>query len=178
MTRQSTLLHKLKYYWLRTKQSARSLRRPEVRTKDFFGRTLQRVIRTYRPKRILDIGAWDGHGTTTCLLSKLTYEPDFIDCVELITDRANMISREIVPLFPFVRVHNTSTILYDDFSYKDFDRDLWSSLPDRAKNRINMTEVLDAWNREEAARNHARSLGQNTNFLPTPSTGTLRVHNV
>jgi len=148
MIRQSSLSHKLKYFRLRSQQFLRSRRRPEVRTKDFFGRTLQRVIRTYRPKKILDLGAWDGSGTTTCLLSKLTYEPSFIDCVELIEERADIIEKEIVPLFPFVRVNNCSTLLYDQWSFKDFENDLWKPLPDDAKKKINKSVTLSYWERE------------------------------
>lgn len=161
MTQHSPTAHKLKYFWLRARQALRAGRHPEVRTKDFFGRTLQRVVRVYRPRRILDIGSWDGRGTTTCLLSKLTYVPELIDCVELVTSRAEIIRREIVPLFPFVRVHNVSTLLYDDWSYKDFERDLWQRLPEDARARIKKHETLAAWQREEVALKGARHA-----FLP------------
>lgn len=151
MSNQSSFTHKQKYFRLRLRQFIRSRRRPEVRTKDFFGQTIQRIIRRYRPKKILDIGSWDGSGTTTCLLSKLTYEPEFIDCVELIPERAEIIKNEIVPLFPFVRVNNCSTILYDQWSYKDFEHDLWGNIPNEDKSKLSKSEIQEYWEREQAS---------------------------
>jgi len=122
--------------------------KPEVRTKDIFGRTLQMVVRRYRPMTILDIGSWDGQGSTSCVLSKMDYVPDKMTCVELNPDRANVIKRQIIPLFPFVEVYVGSSITYEQFSYKDFEKDLWEPLPEQIKKTLNYDILSDYWKRE------------------------------
>lgn len=124
-------------------------RRPEVRTKDFFGKTIQAIIRKYKPKRILEIGAWDGKGSTSCILKKLDYEPISLICVELLGTRANQIKKKITPLYPFVTVYEGSTIKYSDWSFKNFEKDLWNPLPQQVKNRLNLNLIKSCWKLEE-----------------------------
>ena len=148
MKKYNKLQHNMKYLRMRVLQFLSNARCPEIRTKDFFGRTLQRIVRYYKPKSILEIGSWDGRGSTTCLLSKLDYKPDFLRCVEVFSERANVIEKQIVPSFPFVEVHNCSTINYDDWSFKNFDDDLWNPLSENAKKSLDRDEILGFWRRE------------------------------
>jgi hypothetical protein len=148
MAEYSKTAHKLKFLSLRLKQRICLSNRPEVRLKDIFGRTLQMVVRKYQPKTILELGAWDGQGATSCLLSKMNYLPERMTCVELNPNRADVVRKQIVPLFPFVDVYEGSSITYEQFSFKKFQEDLWEPLPDDVKKILNFELVSDYWKRE------------------------------
>lgn len=141
--------YKFRYAQLRFKQLLSRRRRPEVSPKDHFGRSLQAVMRSYRPRRILEIGAWDGTGSTTCLLSKLDYEPECLHCVEYCQERASRIETQIQPLFPFVQVYQGSSISYDEWSLRDFDKDIWSALPEAFQKRLDREFFYHLWMQEK-----------------------------
>jgi hypothetical protein len=140
--------HYGRYYLLRLKQRAAQLRRPEIRLGDFFGASLAHVVGQRRPKKILEIGAWDGTGSTTCLLRRTYYKPEFMHCVELNAERAKVIQQQIVPQFPFVQVHNCSTINYAQWSFKDFEADFWNILTPEQRQRLDRAEWYGYWERE------------------------------
>ncbi len=140
--------HRIKVTSLGIRQRIVNGRRPEVRHKDMFGKTLQALVSQFRPKKILEIGSWDGSGSTFCLLRKMYYTPDFLHCVEVNPDKAKLIRKLIVPRFPFVEVHCCSSISYEQWCFKDFDTDFWDRLTPYEQRVASRVRYLPFWERE------------------------------
>ena len=145
MVQLSKWRHRAKVSLLGVRQRLATARRPEVRYQDMFGKTLQALVSRYRPQRILEIGSWDGSGSTFCLLRKMYYVPEFLHCVEINPEKANLIQKFIVPRFPFVEVHCCSSVSYEQWCFKDFNRDLWDSLTVHEQQIANHQRYLSFW---------------------------------
>lgn len=102
---------------------------PEITINDEFGRTIYKVIKKYKPNTILEIGSGNGFGSTTCIINALNDEKidisKFIcleNCQENIKDLLLNIKR-----CPKASWNDLSSISYNSFLPKDFDKDVWNS---------------------------------------------------
>ncbi len=85
-----------------------------------------------------------------CLLAKMDYQPQFVRCVEYFSEKAKYIEKNIQPLFPFVEIHNCSSISYEQWSCKDFERDIWSQLSKEEQENMNKDKIFKAWQDNES----------------------------
>ena len=61
---------------------------PEITLGDPFGRAIADTVRACRVRSVIEIGSWDGTGSTTVLMHALENEPDHsLTCVEVNPER-------------------------------------------------------------------------------------------
>lgn len=135
---------------------------PEVTINSKFGHAMFRTIRAYSLGKILEIGAFDGDGSTQVLIAALRGFPEpALTCLEMRKDRfANLLQN--TSAFPWVRAINGSSISWNSFTGKDFDRDILPHLKGHAEPD---PEVIRTWWEDD------RQLMQNCSdgFLETNS---------
>jgi len=100
---------------------------PEVTLNDSFGKAIDRTIRDYRFQSCLELGSFDGDGSTQVIIEALsgTRNPRLV-CVEADPERfENLVANTAG--FPWVETVCASTISRSSFTLTDFDRDVWNS---------------------------------------------------
>jgi hypothetical protein len=100
---------------------------PEVTLKDSFGKAMDRTIRDYRFQSCLELGSFDGDGSTQVIIQALAAgrNPRLV-CIEADPERfKNLVAN--TSGFPWVRNVCASTISRSSFTLSDFDRDVWNS---------------------------------------------------
>lgn len=105
----------------------------EINTWDEFGRTIIRTVKEYKLESILEIGSWDGTGSTQCFIEALRNQPNpSLVCIELREERFSQLvanTRE----FGWIECKNTTTISSKSLSAETFD-DIWTSRFNKIKN--------------------------------------------
>ena len=100
---------------------------PEVTLSDSLGKAIYRTIRDYGFTSCLELGAFDGDGSTQVFIKALsnTRHPRLV-CLEGKPERfKNLI--ENTRDYPWVESICGSTLSFDDFSLSDFDKDVWNT---------------------------------------------------
>lgn len=102
----------------------------EVTLADEFGKGISQVIQDYNCRHNLEIGSWDGQGSTTCILDGMlkinaTKDDASLDCIEINRERFIDLS-VLISKFPFVTAYNMSSINKESFLPKSFD-EVWLS---------------------------------------------------
>lgn len=98
----------------------------EINKWDEFGQTIINVVQNNNLQTILEIGSWDGTGSTQCFIEALknTKEPKLY-CIELRKDRFQDLEKN-TQNYPWIKCINTTTISKNTFIYKSFD-EIWNS---------------------------------------------------
>jgi hypothetical protein len=113
----------------------------EIKQNDEFGRAIFNTVQKYNLQTILEIGSWDGTGSTSCFIEamKSFVDPKLV-CIELRRDRFEDLLRNTSD-YPWVECHNTSTVSIKSFIDNDFEN-IWSS----QYNKINHDkQVVKSW---------------------------------
>jgi len=98
----------------------------EINTYDEFGQVIIDTIKKYNLQTILEIGSWDGTGSTRCFIEGLKkLKSPKLYCIELRKDRFEML-KENTKEYPWIECYNTSTISEKTLSHKNFD-EIWDS---------------------------------------------------
>lgn len=100
---------------------------PEVTLQDSFGKAIDLTIRDYRFRSCLELGSFDGDGSTQVIAHALSgsRNPRFV-CVEADPERfKNLLAN--TSSFPWVEAVCSSTISRSTFTLTDFDSDVWNS---------------------------------------------------
>lgn len=99
----------------------------EITLQDEFGQTIARTIRAWDFKSVLEIGSFDGEGSTQVFLSALQDVPDRrLVCIEADPIRYALLAERVAGL-PGVRCVYGSSITLDSLSLVDFGTDVWQS---------------------------------------------------
>lgn len=100
----------------------------EISLKDPFGSSIVSVIQKYELRHNLEIGSWDGIGSTQCFIRGMLHlrAPKKLYCLEILEDRYKVLVKN-VEMFNFVEPLNMSSITSSDLLVKDFDTDFWTS---------------------------------------------------
>lgn len=136
----------------------------EITTKDAFGAAIARVVRARGYRFNLELGSWDGTGSTTCFVDGMRDTPGekLLQCVEIDRDRFKTLESN-VSLYPWVKPYNMSTIGKKNFIPKSFD-EVWNS--PHNNNRLGRQEfsreLVETWYNADLPR-----LGEN-GFLTSP----------
>lgn len=114
----------------------------EISLQDPFGKAIVSVIAEFDFRHNLEIGAWDGSGSTQCLIKgmRLLKKPKKLYCLESIDDRYKLLVNN-VESHDFVEPVNMSSIAMSDWLVKDFDADIWNSPYNKIKRSFPKSEV-------------------------------------
>ena len=98
----------------------------EISKHDAFGGTIVEVVRSFNINKILEIGSWDGTGSTQCFIEGMKdLDNKSLTCIEVEPGKCEIL-RSNVRDYPWVKVVCQTTITYDELLYKDFEQ-IWSS---------------------------------------------------
>lgn len=119
---------------------------PEITINSKFGHAIYRIVRSYSLQRILEIGSFDGDGSTQVLIRALEglSDPRLV-CLEMRKDRFSNLLKNTANK-PWVQAVNASSVSWDAFTGKNFDRDIRPYLAGHAESDA---EVIKAWWQED-----------------------------
>lgn len=114
----------------------------EISLQDPFGKAIVSVIQEYNFRHNLEIGAWDGLGSTQCFIRGMCSLklPKKLYCLESANDRYESLVNN-VRCHTFVEPVNMTSITTSDWLVKDFDADVWSSPYNKIKKQYPKEEV-------------------------------------
>lgn len=116
----------------------------EITKDDLFGASIIEIVKAYNLRRVLEIGSWDGTGSTSCFIEGMENLQDkLLVCLEINTDRYNDLV-ENTKKYDWVKCYNESSISYDSLMYRDFD-DIWNSPFNGLPRQYNPKEVVKSW---------------------------------
>ena len=116
----------------------------EIHLNEPFGYEIYQTITKYNLKKNLEIGSWDGEGSTNCFVEamKLLSNPRLLVCVEIIEDKFLKL-RDRYSDENFVTPVMNSSINYDEMIYKDFES-LWNSPFNKIRKEYSK-ELVQSW---------------------------------
>lgn len=99
----------------------------EINLQEEFGRCLYDTVLEYNLCRNIEIGSWDGEGSTHCFVEamKVLQGAKKLACIELIEEKCKILSQRYKDV-PFVEAICNSSISYDELAVKDFN-EIWQS---------------------------------------------------
>lgn len=99
----------------------------EIHMNEKFGKEMYNTILQYNLNNILEIGSWDGEGSTTCIVNAMMQlsGDKKLHCVEIDKNKFDILTQRFSQI-DFVKCFNSSSISYNDLLYKDFE-DVWNS---------------------------------------------------
>ena len=115
----------------------------EIHMNEKFGKEMYNTILQYNLNNILEIGSWDGEGSTTCIVNAMIQlsGDKKLHCVEVDKNKFNILKQRFSKI-DFVKCFNSTSISYNDLLYKDFE-DVWNS-PFNG-NILGHKETLKSW---------------------------------
>jgi hypothetical protein len=116
----------------------------EINLNEPFGYDIYQTIVKYELKNNLEIGSWDGEGSTFCFveaMKQLSGQRSLI-CIEIDVQKFNILKSRYQNI-DYINPINASSINYDEMIYKNFD-DVWTSPYNKIKN-IYSKEVVKTW---------------------------------
>lgn len=100
----------------------------EITPQDAFGVAMKNCIQRYAVQKILEIGAFDGDGSTQVLAQALAEkkgEKILVSLEEKPERFKNLVAN--TRTYPFVRAVQASSLGWNSFTLRDFEKDVWSS---------------------------------------------------
>lgn len=98
----------------------------EITKHDSFGSAIIETIKKYNLTNNLEIGSWDGTGSTQCFIEGMKdFSEKRLVCLEVYEYKFEQLIQN-TKQYDWVKCHNQSSISYDSLYYKDFD-DIWNS---------------------------------------------------
>ena len=114
----------------------------EINTYDEFGETIIDIVRKNNLQTILEIGSWDGTGSTQCFIEALkTAKSPRLVCIELRKERFEDLKNN-TKQYPWVECVNISTISKHTFIHSNFD-EIWNSSYNKIENKDK--RVVHSW---------------------------------
>lgn len=114
----------------------------EISLKDPFGKAIASVIMEYGFRHNLEIGSWDGLGSTQCFIKGMCHlkNSKSLYCLECLDDSYKLLVNN-VKNHDFVKPVNMSSIAVSDWLVKDFDADVWNSPYNKTEQKFPKDEV-------------------------------------
>jgi hypothetical protein len=114
----------------------------EVTNKDPFGKQICKSILKYRIYSILEIGAFNGDGSTQVIAEALSKKKKKVSLTSLEYDPQRFIElKKNTEKYNFVKTINQSSIGRDSFTSWDFDLDVWTSSYNGLKKSFDLEQV-------------------------------------
>ena len=116
----------------------------EVSKNDLFGSSIIKIIKEHSVSSMLEIGSWDGTGSTSCIIEAMSeMSSKSLTCLEIdnvkFNDLVNNTSR-----YDWIKCFNESSISYESLIYKDFDK-IWDSPFNNLPRHFNPKETVRGW---------------------------------
>jgi hypothetical protein len=117
---------------------------PEVTLNDNFGSSISQIIKNFNCYKVLEIGSWDGTGSTKCIINgMLQFDQKSLTCLEVDETKFADLTFNVSHL-PWVKCHNESSICYESLVYKNFD-EIWNSPFNGLPRQWNPKEIVQGW---------------------------------
>lgn len=98
----------------------------EITRNDQFGKAIIDTVSNYGIKTVLEIGSWDGTGSTQCFIEGMEkLDNKRLICLEVYMDRFKQLCGNTAK-HSWVECYNQSSISYANMLYKNFDN-IWDS---------------------------------------------------
>jgi hypothetical protein len=132
----------------------------EIHLNEEFGYNIFQTVLKFQLKYNLEIGSWDGEGSTKCFFEamKLLSGEKSLVCVEIVKEKYNKLKARYEN-FDFVNCFNGSSISYSDLLYKSFE-DVWCSPYNKLQNNHYSKETVKSWYDRDV-----ETMKTNVNFL-------------
>ena len=120
----------------------------EINIHDEFGSNIYKTVIDCNLHRILEIGSWDGTGSTSCFISALScLKSPSLTCIEIQPDRyKDLVSN--TKHISWVKCINNSTISYMSFIVGDFEA-VWNSKYNHIPRHNTKKETVNTWYDED-----------------------------
>lgn len=118
----------------------------EITLNDPFGRAIASMIECYKFQQNLEIGSWDGTGSTQCFIRSmegLEY-PKNLYCIEVDVERLEALIKNVVD-YDFVVPVGISSICGSDWIVSDFEKDVWQSPYNKIDKHRYGKELVRSW---------------------------------
>ena len=117
----------------------------EIHINEEFGKNIYQTILNYNLKNNLEIGSWDGAGSTRCFVDAMSQLSGdlFLGCIEIIPERFEQL-KTLYNDYDFVHPINESSINYDEMIHKDFN-EIWDSEYNKIQKEIHNFDVVKSW---------------------------------
>lgn len=117
----------------------------EIHLNEEFGYNIFQMVVRFDLRQNLEIGSWDGEGSTRCFVEamKLLPQPKSLHCVEIVPEKFKTLKERYADL-DFVHCFNGSSICYADLLYKDFE-EIWNSPHNKLKTSNYSKETVRGW---------------------------------
>lgn len=116
----------------------------EITKNDFFGSSIIEVVKNLGLRRVLEIGSWDGTGSTSCFIEGMENLSDkSLTCLEINKDRFESLVRN-TQKYDWIKCYNESSISYNSLVYKDFNK-IWDSPYNGLPRHFNPKNVVESW---------------------------------
>lgn len=98
----------------------------EINAYDKFGSAIIQIVKQYNIQKVLEIGSWDGTGSTQCFIEGMkNFKDPQLTCIEIQKDRYLQLVKN-TQHYPWIKCVNQSTISLKSLVNKDFES-IWSS---------------------------------------------------
>ena len=132
---------------------------PEITLGDPFGRAIADTVRACRVRSVIEIGSWDGTGSTTVLMHALENEPDHsLTCVEVNPERhAALVA--LTASRPWVRTVCSRSVSRETMAHQTFEQ-MWMSRWNRL--RYEKEVVRQWWDAQPSGPGYLETLTKET----------------
>lgn len=133
----------------------------EINKTDQFGESIINTTKKFQLHNILEIGSWDGTGSTQCFIEGLQlFNTKKLTCLEVNSERFEQLKKNVQHL-DWVECINTSSISLKSLQYTTFD-ELWESPYNYIQSPKN---VVEQWYNSDIL-----SISTTSGFLETDTT--------
>jgi hypothetical protein len=117
----------------------------EIHLNEEFGKSINQTILKYELRQNLEIGSWDGTGSTKCFVDAMKQLEGelFLACMEILPERIEILKTTYKDL-NFVHPINNSSISYSELVYKNFDH-LWNSIYNKIPKKLYDYQLVKFW---------------------------------
>jgi len=117
----------------------------EIHLNEEFGYNIFQTIIKYELKQNLEIGSWDGEGSTNCFVQAMKQLSGdlFLGCIEIILDKFLSL-QERYKNVEFVHPIHNSSISYDELLYKNF-TEIWDSTYNKIPKNKYGFDLVKSW---------------------------------
>jgi hypothetical protein len=117
----------------------------EININEEFGNSIYNTVLEYKLNSNLEIGSWDGEGSTFCFVEAMKQNAGqkFLACIEIDKQKISILSQRY-KAFDFVQPIYGSSINYEEMLYKDFE-EIWNSPYNKINKNITDKQLVKSW---------------------------------
>lgn len=113
----------------------------EINITDEFGQAIIRTVKHYNLQTILEIGSWDGTGSTQCFIEGMkNFKTPRLYCIEIEPDRYELLKTN-TEQYSWITCINQSTLSLQTCLNKDFEA-IWNSPYNKIRDNAKKSDVI------------------------------------